>query len=138
MFQARIVASLGRKGTKCPTFHIDHVPVRFLQAFYGPSVEYIANAPESVRWDHVNNLDDTSSVDRNRRIVRDDNMAMVQQPSAGQAILLLGNRWNEFLASSSLGPIEYPAVHKSPDIVWPWQGRVLLTLDVIPPETADT
>lgn len=142
-FQARLVASLGRKGTKCPTLHVDHVPVRFLQAFYGPSVEYIANAPESVRWDRVNNLDDeddtamVARTDRNRQILRDDDIAIVQQPPTGQAILLFGNRWNEFVvasSSSSIGPIEYPAVHKSPHIVWPWQGRVLFTLDVIPPE----
>jgi hypothetical protein len=40
-FRARLVATRGRAGTKCPRWHMDHVPVRWIQALVGKGCDYV-------------------------------------------------------------------------------------------------
>jgi hypothetical protein len=52
-----------------------------------------------------------------------------QQARSGRAVILVGKRWHEF--AKAHGTTERPAVvHKSPQGLRPWQGRVLMTIDV--------
>jgi len=132
--KARLVATRGSPGTKCPQWHLDHVPVRWIQALTGPGCLWIANPDEAVCWDRINALNDNdndddddivldhTSNDRNQLLV-DATRAVVEQAAPGEAVLLLGQEWPD--------PSVRPAVHKSPEIQRPWQGRVLLTMDVV-------
>jgi len=142
--KARIAAGRGTAGTKCPQWHVDHVPVRWIQSLVGPGCEYVSN-PDAVDWKRVNNLDDddeTMSVrQRNSLLVpqssSDEEGSIVRVVPEGQAAMLLGNAWSEWAAEKHLvdgGSTVLslpPAVHKSPELNNPWQGRVLLTMDVL-------
>jgi hypothetical protein len=156
-FKCRLVATLGPSGAKCPQYHIDHVPVRWIQTFFGPGVELVVGN-EGVQWDVLlkreHDLDNNDSdaaqklgisadmeeviswtpVERNLQLV-DDSVATVYRANVGEAVVMLGNQWNEFrdALESKDGTITAkvePVVHKSPEISTT-QGRVLLTQDVI-------
>lgn len=127
-YSARIVASRGAPGTKCPIWHLDHVPVRWIQALAGPGCQWIRNN-EAIQWDRINNLDDNLTGKERNKLLIDADTAVVEQAAEGKAVLLLGNKWKDHCnCPSALGL--RPAVHKSPDDILPWQGRVLLTMDV--------
>ena len=145
--RARLVASRGGAGTKCPQFHLDHVPVRWIQSLFGPGCEYVAGASGDgergggggggVDWTRINNLgddiDDLSVADRNRLLVGSD--AAISQVPEGQAVMLLGTGWKEWaIRTGRTSESEQnlpPVVHKSPSIVAPWQGRVFLSMDIV-------
>lgn len=119
-YKARLVASRGWPATKCPQWHVDHVPIRWIQALQGPSCQWIA-ANHHVHWDRINalELDNIMSVQkRNQRLVS----GPVQQAAPGTAVVLVGNAWPDHHRLA-------PVVHKSPDPLLPWEGRVLLTMD---------
>jgi hypothetical protein len=138
-FKARIVFTRGPPGTKCPQWHIDHVPIRWIQSWAGPGCDFVTSQ-EGVNWSVINSLDDDdddddddnyqfhSVEDRNRALV-DSKVANICSVNEQDAILLVGNRWNEFAKETTDTPRK-PVVHKSPSIPV-WQGRVLLTQDVL-------
>jgi hypothetical protein len=127
-FSGRIVSTRGPGGAKCPVWHLDHVPVRWIQTFYGPGVMYVDG--DHVAWEKVNALDDTMSArERNRLLVNED--AKVNQVPEGGAVVLLGKQFNRHSKDPTVSMA--PSVHKSPEIVNPWQGRVLMTMDVVTP-----
>eukprot|EP00980_Cylindrotheca_fusiformis_P029413 scaffold23471_cov141-Cylindrotheca_fusiformis.AAC.10 len=142
-FKARILATRGPSGTKCPQWHMDHVPVRWVQALVGPGCEVVRTAPETttttteaadgIHWEVMNALDlpsDVSMQDRNRALV-DETVAQIYSVKEQEVALLAGTRWNEFCKEEKKDhhPIK-PAVHRSPKIPM-WQSRLLLTQDVI-------
>ena len=143
-FKARIVASRGAGGTKCPQFHIDHVPIRWIESLVGRGCDTVLNngsigssGEDGVNWDAVNGLDedDVADVveDRNKKLV-DPKVANIYCAREGEAMLLVGNRWDEFAKNkpgSRTNTWTQPAVHKSPSPIPFWEGRVLLTQDVI-------
>ena len=107
--RARLVASRGRQSTKCPQWHTDYVPVRWIQALVGPGcvwAEYANGSPE----------------------------ASARQAATGTAVLLPGRYWNDYFLHSTCNEatvVSASAVrHKSPELSFPWQGRILLTIDV--------
>lgn len=117
-FRARIVCGRGPTSAKCPKWHVDHVPVRWIQSLVGPGCEWTSttvscdnNHTDDDDDDVVNNNDTLNLNIRNRQVV-----------PQGQAVLVHGNRWP--------GP-EPPCLHKSPSNIPPWQGRVLFTMDVV-------
>jgi Protein of unknown function (DUF1826) len=138
-FSIRIVCSYGSSTTKCPQWHIDHVPCRYIQVLYGPGCMFINNQNDAVVWNRINALCSDDNDDDNNRtnsinlsiqarneLLIDTDKADICQSKEGEAIILLGNQWwkNDTLSFR-------PAVHKSPsDQVAPWQGRILLTMDV--------
>lgn len=134
--KARIVASRGSIGTKCPRWHLDHVPVRLIMSLVGPGCDYI---PESISPHATNNvyvdrhalngLDMDDSVRANRIIVPDDEG--VVHSKVGEAIVLMGREWDTVGdASGDDSGILHAAIHKSPDLS-PFEGRVLLTVDLV-------
>jgi hypothetical protein len=140
-FKARIVATRGpASGAKCPQWHVDHVPIRWIQSLIGPGCEFVTNPDTGVDWSVVNGLfndeeDDEDVVyasveDRNRALV-DTDVANIYSAREQEAILLVGNRWNEFAKTKTTSPFLKPVVHKSPSDIPMWQGRVLLTQDVL-------
>ena len=145
-FKARIVATRGLSGTKCPQWHVDHVPVRWIQSLVGPGCEMVVgNVQQGIEWDLINGLnekaereeeddddDDNDDVvamsvqDRNQVLVKDQ-IAQIYHGKEMEALLLIGNRWTDYAKESTFVP---PVVHKSPTIPWGCE-RVLLTQDVI-------
>jgi len=123
-FRARIVATRGRRGTKCSKFHVDHVPVRWIQSLVGPGCDYIEE-------DQTDESDEASS---KHDFMPGQNHLKACRAREQEVALLVGNRWNEFCRQDS--PLLPPVLHKSPDIPF-WQGRVLLTIDVIVPHPDD-
>lgn len=117
-FKARVVATRGSSGTKCPRWHVDHVPLRWIQALVGPGCDYVMGS-DGIDWNVVNGME-TVDEDANMELV-DENVADVRHAPEGQGVVLLG-------AENEAGC--FPAVHKSPSLN-PFQGRVLLTLDVV-------
>ncbi|KAG7368192.1 DUF1826 domain containing protein [Nitzschia inconspicua] len=147
-FKCRLVATIGTSGAKCPQYHIDQVPVRWIQTFVGPGVELVVGN-KGVQWDAfqtANGEDDDDDDDapiemekvswtpeeRNRQLV-DPNLANVYQVQEGKAVLMLGNEWNNYVSSvhSSKGAQVQPVLHKSPIISSTTQPRVLLTQDIL-------
>jgi hypothetical protein len=145
-FKCRLVASVGPSGAKCPQFHIDHVTVRWIQTFVGPGV-VLVDGEAGIRWDAFlgesdggddDDEDDAISwnvKDRNQRLVNSDE-AVLYCAKQGEAVLMLGNQWNDTSLSKPAqdndgsSPVIMPVVHKSPEVSKS-QPRVLLTQDII-------
>jgi len=140
---ARLVATRGTAGTKCPQWHVDHVPVRWIQSLAGPGCLWVQDNGDdddksAICWDRINALDDddddgvldpkNAAADNRNALLIDARRSVVRQAKPGEAVLLLGSEWNGEHAATM---VRRPAVHKSPEIRWPWQGRVLLTMDVV-------
>jgi hypothetical protein len=150
-FKARIVATRGPMGTKCPSWHIDHVPVRWIQSLVGRGCQFVMTH-EGVNWQAIDGgLDDdvddndeegilysSSSADKRNQALVDDRRANIYHATEQEAVLLVGNRWSEFAKESNSFVSIKPAVHKSPSPIPIWEGRVLLTQDVILEEWEDT
>ena len=115
-FKARIVATRGPMGTKCPRWHYDHVVMRHIQALVGPGCDYLVSET-GVDRSIVNQADQCETSLVNNDIVNDA-IGDVLHGKEGEAIILKG-----------MAGCDNPAIHKSPELQW-WQGRLLLTLDI--------
>jgi len=135
-FKARLVASRGPCGTKCPQWHVDHVPVRWIQSLVGRGCQYI-ESDDGVNWAMINGLEDEdennlmtmTQADRNDALV-DADVASIVQAQEADAMVLAGNSWPEFCKQGHLKFLS-PVVHKSPAPIPFWEPRVLLTQDVV-------
>lgn len=114
VFSVRLVATRGADGTKCPRWHYDHVPVRWIQALVGPGCEFVTTE-KGVRRELLNQLE--TDADRNSEMVNPD-IANIQRGLTGEAVVLRG-----------LLSTDQPSVHKSPKLE-PFMGRVLMTIDI--------
>lgn len=95
--------------TKCPRFHVDHIPCRMLLTLHGVGTEWIPNP--YVDWQVFDNLDTMEPpVESNRQINR---------LTTGHWSILKGGGWNEHFRG---------VVHRSPSGV---SERLLLALDPI-------
>ena len=127
-YSARLVATRGSPSTKCPAWHQDHVPVRWIQSLVGPGCQWV----ELSDWVAADESDDASSViqesveEMNQRRV--DTSVPVHQASPGEAVLLVGRSWSEFCIENQNLPA---VVHRSPSGFLPWQPRILLTMDLL-------
>lgn len=132
-YTTRLVATRGSASTKCPAWHQDHVPVRWIQSLVGPGCQWVdldhwAAADDS---DHTSETMQESVQDLNQRRV--DPKIPIQQAAPGEAVLLVGRTWSEYCRPEENRNL--PAVvHKSPSGLLPWQGRILLTMDVLTDE----
>uniref|UniRef100_A0A7S2XMQ8 Uncharacterized protein n=1 Tax=Attheya septentrionalis TaxID=420275 RepID=A0A7S2XMQ8_9STRA len=148
-YKARVVGTRGRKrGTKCPRWHVDHVPVRLVMSLVGPGCMYVTEE-SAIDRTALNNLDLTDTQTANNRIVsspheNDNNNSStsagcMDQASAGTAVLLMGRAWQEEEEEEEgnakrrhdTQATPLAAVHKSPELDL-FEGRVLLTVDVVP------
>jgi len=150
--KCRLVATRGYAGAKCPQYHIDNVPCRWIQSMVGPGVELVntSNVDDYdgrvIRWDAFSNspggggdeeiIDDEdddvvswSVEDRNQMLV-DASRADVYHSKQGEAILIPGSTWDEH-SLSCLPTSTKPVVHKSPEGLRSDQCRVLFTQDII-------
>jgi hypothetical protein len=154
-YKARLVASRGNSGSKCSRFHVDHVPIRLICALEGPGVVYIDDCFRSTakevktaqrnrrhHWREeglVNASDETDTEIFNNKILqllREESIP-VRHAKTGDAIIMMGKKWEKKYQiqhnvqtneSNGVGAV----VHRSPNLSH-FQGRVLLTVDVIEP-----
>ena len=134
-FKYRLIATRGRSGTKCPLYHVDHVPVRWIETFVGPGVDVVVG-DVGVRWNafHSDDQDDfeLSLTDEERNGLRvDASVADVYFAQPGEAVLMIGNEFSGdeegLVPPSSVRVV--PVVHKSPQIR-EGQPRVRFTQDI--------
>lgn len=160
----RLLCTYGgsRAGTKCPIWHIDHVPCRYIQTLYGPTCLFINNSrdnhivynrivaqhQEEGKEGPASDLDDSTSneeflsvEERNEFLLRGIDVttrSVIGQATVGEGIVLLGKLWPQWATGTATTPPfnddqtkgTTAAVHKSPQILTPNQGRILLTINI--------
>lgn len=116
--QARMVASRGTSGTSCPLWHIDKVPVRWIQALVGPGCQ-VVKSEEGINWDAFDEnsnmaqeLMGMSTAEENQSRV-DSKTADIYSANTNEVTMLVGDRWNELSSHQQLKPI----VHRSPSSI---------------------
>ena len=138
--KARIVSSIGNSGTKCPRWHIDHVPIRLVTSLYGPGCVYIPHESEQnnntrlLNRHALNHLEEEDSQIANSIIVSNshlENEKFITYSKTGDAVYLMGSSWKKSNHNNNNKNTIRPVAHKSP-IMKPNQGRVLLTVDMLP------
>jgi hypothetical protein len=169
----RFDASRGKRATKCPKWHYDSVPFRWIQSLVGPGVDVVID-PGAVDWSYLLDPDRTelSVAAHNRRAVRDrsaravgsrlsssvSGAAVARSVPEGDAVVLLGGGWSAWIrnppfssppgaarpqaaagvaASAVPASVARPAVHKSPALLFPWQERVLISIDLVDDDSGD-
>jgi len=121
-YKVRIVSSRGKKGQKCPRWHIDHVNLRLILSLHGPGVCYAAPIDDQCE-SFVNACSETDTKKANE-IIEKQFGNNIQYFEAGDYVILMGKEWeNNDNANAA-------AIHRSPSLM-PFQGRVLMTMDVI-------
>ena len=143
--RAKIIATRGPDGIKCPKWHVDHVPIRLILALEGPGVCYLTKS-NSLQQNESNQMNylfkmvnlgqETDATMENRSILNKYKNHKEMQAKTGEIVLLMGKVWEKKLKYDA--NIKYRdtksllsgALHKSPEIP-AFQGRVLLTVDAI-------
>ena len=145
-YKIKLTAMHGNCATRCPSWHVDNVPCRWIQTLLGPGCNYIdhvkyrgnpylkriVNGNKAVEKSAGNNFHDWKE-----RLVEQSGMES-EVALTGHVRILLGHRWSEFSVSAKDNDEYRPGVlHRSPLNVPRKQGRVLLTLDVVMKEATD-
>ncbi|KAL7553038.1 hypothetical protein ACHAWF_016281 [Thalassiosira exigua] len=151
---ARIVATSGRIGTKCPRWHADHVPVRLVMSLLGRGCEYVREdfaggdaRSRAVNRDALNDLDEEDTARANEVIVPSwgsspGAASAIERAEEGEAVLLMGRGWEDSVPGDASEEEEggvgadfagrgrvLAAVHRSPAL-GPTEERILLTVDL--------
>jgi hypothetical protein len=113
----RFDASRGKRATKCPKWHCDNVPFRWIQSLVGPGVDVVPD-PGAVDWSYLLDPDrpDLPVSDHNRRVLRTASPSPPLEVSAcsrgvdsraastairsvpeGEAVILRGGQWNAWI-----------------------------------------
>jgi len=131
-YRIKVTAMRGKSATRCPAWHTDYVPMRWIQTFYGPGCCYVD--PDATK----NNVIIQRVMDpqgglvkpaawKERQIAKSG--VTVCQAALGEPVVLVGHRWSE-TKKAHLDDLS-GVLHRSPLNVPSSQGRVLLTLDVV-------
>lgn len=110
--------------------------MRWIQSLKGPGCEWV----ELTEWVAADESDESSPVieesveEMNQRRV-DPNIP-VHQALPGEAVLLVGRSWKECCRREDIRNLP-PVVHRSPSGFAPWEGRVLMTMDLLAAEEKD-
>lgn len=97
------------------------------QSLVGPGCDYVVDEI-AINREALNSLDlvdELSSEELNKLIVTSSSQEAICQAPEGQAVILMGRSGNN-----------KACVHKSPDLNL-FQGRVLMTMDVVLPDSID-
>jgi hypothetical protein len=132
-FKARLVCGRGVSSAKCPRWHVDQVPVRYIQALVGPGCQYLDCQGPLMNLNEITEEDE----DEPNKAGEDTSLSLhdyvdrlvqlhpeyVQQVPEGDAAILVGNEWADRTIER--------CIHKSPSGLMPWDGRILFTIDVV-------
>lgn len=119
-YTVRIVSSKGKRGQKCPRWHSDHVAVRLILSLHGPGVCYTSSTNFHAE-SYVNTCSEFDT-DKANKIIEKEFGNNIQCFDTGDCVILMGKQWGKHGNPA--------AIHRSPNII-PFQGRVLMTMDVI-------
>ena len=129
-YHLKVSVMHGRTATQCPFWHVDNVPVRYMQTFLGPGSMYIdPKIYYNGVHDRIINNDPPSGMAHLRNWKEHMVKASGIEPGQaklGQAAMLVGFRWPDFARKLDLNRV--PVIHRSPLDVK--DGRVLMVLDV--------
>lgn len=117
-FEAKLISSRGKSGTKCSRWHFDNVPVRWIQALVGPGCDFVLGEA-GVNRDEKDWFKPRKKNGKCNRV--DETVADVRRCTNGEATVLKG-----LLGSTTMKP----AIHKSPTMKL-MEGRVLLVIDIV-------
>lgn len=144
-YKLKLVLMKGSSATQCPAWHMDYVPVRWIQTLCGPGCMYmdpLLYAPNDATYEKIANghkpqlifADDEdgenvaqTTRDWKERLVQESHLKP-QQAVTGQAMLLVGKTWSRIALGHDCRP---GVLHRSPHNVPEHQTRVLLVMDVI-------
>ena len=139
-YRLKLAAMHGKTATRCPLWHIDNVPIRWIQTMVGPGTSYVDdNSKTNPYLQRVRYPDKELEIQAGNNnphwkdILVEKSCAQIQQAPVGEPIVLPGYLWSE--SSKQQGTKNdsrfLPVIHRSPHNVQTDQGRVLLNLDVI-------
>ena len=145
-YKVKLDVLYGPTATRCPLWHADNVPLRWIQTLTGPGCQYLVepSSPDDP-VEAVPNpfLDRVRYSDHEREgqlygphwketLVRMSSVP-VQQAPTGEPILLVGRLWYQHATTRKKKGVHYfhPVLHRSPQNVPHNQGRILINLDVV-------
>ena len=134
-YKIKVSAKYGPTATQCPAWHADTVPMRWIQAMFGPGCYYIHSDDTSNEYiDKIFKGVAGAGVPYGRPGKWKEEMVKrsgvkLHQTVAGDPVILIGRLWSNSKVAGL--PELSPVLHRSPLNVPSKQGRVLLTLDVI-------
>jgi hypothetical protein len=118
-FEAKLRFSRGKSGAKCPRWHFDNVPVRWIQALVGPGCDFVLGEAGVMNRDKKDWFKPRKKNGKCDRV--DETVANIRRCTNGEATVLKGLKGSDTMK---------PAIHKSP-IMNLMEGRVLLVIDII-------
>ena len=145
-YKLKLAAYCGPEaGSRCPSWHQDNVPVRWIQSYSGKGCMYVDPlSPEAMHNPFLDRIvnpckerevrDGNNRSDWKEQLIKKSG-AKPHQVQTGDVVILVGKRWNEVVAvgdkNDSKGDHREAVIHKSPHNIKRHEQRVLLTMDVI-------
>jgi len=148
-FKLKLAALHGKCATRCPLWHADNVPLRWIQTYTGPGCYFLDEGKQQHGFragfnpflqrvreaDHDRESRELGS-EWKKTLVEMSGVPMSQSP-VGEPAILVGRRWYVWSIDrerseeeSHKGPMA-GVLHRSPHNVPADQGRILLNLDVV-------
>ena len=114
LFDSRYVGLriAGHNTPMCPKFHVDHVPIRLIQALSGPGCDWFDD-PKYFSVSESKELELKQWIDR----AQCSSNNMISQAPSGSVVIMKGTKWKRDTT---------PVIHRSPKHEIP---RLVLTLD---------
>ncbi|CAB9498068.1 unknown protein [Seminavis robusta] len=137
-YKVKLAVYWGGSGTRCPAWHQDYVPVRWIQSFFGPGTEFVLPDGNNPYLERIANPDKVREIalgndrsDWKERLMEQSGVKTHHVPG-GKPVLLVGQSWNQCAKPRTEGSNKRAAVtHRSPHGLAAGEGRVLLNIDVI-------
>lgn len=143
-YKLKLSAAHGPSATRCPLWHADSVPIRWIQSYLGPGCVYLNEDEFGSNKDNkfdpflqrVRNSDPDVESKRlgdnwKQKLVERSGISISQSPT-GEAAMLVGRLW-PFVSNQkrpTMGPTA-GVLHRSPHNIPRGQDRILLNLDVV-------
>ena len=138
-YEIKVSNLQGEKATQCPAYHVDNVPIRWIETLHGPGSVYLD--PEEYTSHYGNggllrNMVDNTPPAKFREYPgtkwKEEVVKVLEikpsQAKAGQPIMLVGHRWADVAKDTQ--DSRDGVLHRSPTNVLKSQARILLVLDV--------
>ena len=143
--KSRVVATRGMMNPRCPQYHIDQLPCRWVQTMVGPGVDLVQESNQKssantnttgINWDLFFNVmeeetyandvtnsrddeglsHDYTDEDRNKLLVNTDK-ATIYHAQEGEGIIMAGSKWNAYYNNTSSSSIHKNTNTKTKPVV---------------------
>ena len=138
-YEIKVSHLQGETATQCPAYHVDNVPVRWIETLHGPGRVYLDPDDHASQYGTgglLRNMADNTPPEKFRKypglrwkeeIVKSLGIKP-SQAGPGQPVLLVGRRWAD--GAKEKHRSREGVLHRSPSNVSNSQARILLVLDV--------